>query len=86
MTPLNTIQKTSIIKRIDFIEGQLAVLEVVEKFGIGAAAAAKGFEGKGQTGGVAQMAQEQAGENGLADGGIGPGDEDNARLAKVVHA
>jgi hypothetical protein len=68
------------MKRIDLVEGQLAALEIVEEFGIGATAGTERFDCERTRAGLAKMGEQQAGENGLADAGVGAGDEDDSWL------
>ena len=52
----------------------------MEKINIGCAAGTKWLHGQSVAAGLAEMMEEQAGEQRLADAGVGAGDEDNSGL------
>jgi hypothetical protein len=62
---------------VDFVEGEIAILETVKEFGVGTASGAEGFEGEGTASGLAQMSEQQARQDGFADSGVGAGDEED---------
>jgi hypothetical protein len=67
------------IKWVYFGRGQFAFLNRVEKINIGGATGTKRFHCQGAAARVAQMLEEQAGKQCLADAGIGAGNEDYSR-------
>jgi hypothetical protein len=67
------------IEGVDLVECQLAVLEQLEQFSIGAAASAEELCGQGTLAGLTQMKEEQYGEDGFANTGIGASDENESR-------
>ena len=70
------------MERVYFVESQVAVLKNVKEFSIVAAAGAKRFEGEGVVAGLTQMGEQETGQDGFADAGVGTGDEDESRLQR----
>jgi hypothetical protein len=73
------------VERVDFVKGQDSVLQGVEERCIGATAGAKGFEGQRVAILFPQVAEEQRGQEGFADTGVGAGDEEDASAIGPVH-
>ncbi len=67
------------IEGIDLLLRELPILERVQQAHVGPGAGAERLDGQGADTLRAQMGQEQGGQEGLTDAGIGPGDEDEPK-------
>ena len=65
-------------ERGDLVGGQLAVLNCAQEFCVCAAAGTERFHGQRVAAGLPQVMEEQSGQQGLANAGVGTGNEDNA--------
>ena len=66
------------IEGVHLIQGEVAALKGVQQFSVGARAGAEGLEGEDAVAPAPQVCQEQRGQDGFADTGVGAGDKDNA--------
>ncbi len=73
-------------ERVDLSQRQFPVLEGMEERGIGARAGAERFEGQGAAAGPAQMAEQQSGQDRLANAGVSAGNERDSRPSRVAHS
>ena len=69
----------------DLVERQLAVLNGVQEFRVGPAAGAERLHRQRVATALPQVVEEQSGQEGFADAGVGAGDEDDAGEASWVH-
>jgi hypothetical protein len=67
------------VEGVDFIECQVPVLESVEEFGVGAATGTKGFKRESVTTCLTKVREQKSGQDGLANGRVCAGDEDDSR-------
>jgi hypothetical protein len=63
---------------VDLVEGEVACLKCAEELGIGPVAGGKGFESERGAAASAQAHEQEAGEESLANAGVGAGDENKA--------
>jgi|SRR6516225_3347488 hypothetical protein len=67
------------IEWVDFVEGQISVLQFVQELGVTSGARTERLKGERVQTLAAQMAQEQSGQKRFAHAGVGPGDEYDSR-------
>ena len=65
-------------ERSDLVERQLAVLNGAQEFCVRPAAGAEWFHGQGVAAVLPQVMEEQSGQQGFANAGVGAGNEDDA--------
>jgi hypothetical protein len=73
------------MERCDLVDCQVTVLNRVKEFRVGSAAGAEWFHGQRMAAGLAQVMEEQSGQQGLAHAGVGTSDEDDARQTSSFH-
>ena len=69
----------------DLVGRQFAVLNRAQEFRVGSAAGAEGFHRQRMAAALAQVVEEQPGQQGFTDAGVGAGDENDAWRAGCVH-
>ena len=70
----------------DLVERQLAALHCAQEFCVGSAAGAEWFHGQRMAAALPQVMEEQSGQQGLANAGVGAGNENDAWRTGLVHA
>jgi len=78
-------QRLRKMKGSDLVERQVTVLNRTQEFRVGPAAGAERFHRERVATTLPQVVEQQAGQEGLADAGVGAGNEDNAGVIGSVH-
>ena len=69
----------------DLVKREFAILDCVQEFGVSSAAGTEGFYCQRVATALPQVVNQQSGQQGFANAGIGASDEDDARQTSSVH-